>query len=71
MRARARPAVAAVTVLGVGSRPAPDIAAPSPVARARGLFLAPLELPPPWSLLLLSQSWVSLALGPPLSLRSV
>ena len=70
-RARAGPAVAAVTVLRVhGSRPAPVPAAPSPAARARGVFLAPPRLPPPSPRLLLSQSWVSLALLPPLPLRS-
>lgn len=72
-RARAGPAVAAVTVLRV-RRLAPRLRSCCPLpCRARGVFLAPPELPPPPSpRLLLSQSWVSLALPPPpLPLRSV
>lgn len=72
-RACARPAVRRR-----GDRPrSPSARAPPPFCcplpcGARGVFLAPPELPPPpLPLLLLSQSWVSQALLPPLPLRSV
>lgn len=62
-----------------GDRPrSPSARAPPPFCcplpcGARGVFLAPPELPPPPPSppLLLSQAWVSQALLPPLPLRSV
>lgn len=51
------------------ARAPPPFLLPPPLSRAGGVFLAPPELPLA-SLLLLSQRWVSLALPPPLPLRS-